>query len=812
MDQGLGRLFVPVGRALLLLALLSAGGCIHRGLHPLPPERPLIGPAGAPLRAPPQAFLFPERSLLDSGRESPPQALARVDEIFAQIGSITQPEPVWKQALVGVEIDSIRASLDRLHIGPQALFLLHLRRTPESERARFHKAAALYLRWGLALMRMGEINQRVWGAEKLRQAVAWDPENALSTLVLAGYYELGGYWSQEQDLLSSFTRAHGRHDVIELKRLHTCERAWTVTREREELDRAQGLAREIVKDHQDAGSAPAWLDLECARLSYLADSTSSARAWAARAAERAEEAPRDTPVAAQAELLLGLLDVRDLEYDQAKAHLERGQLLAATQPALAGLASWMAVPWDLWTERDQRAFLGASDRMTKVEQFWREHDFIMATPDLSEGRLEYLRRVGECWFTLSGVDPARPGPLSDPGRVILRFGWPAEWTSRAGEEAAFCGPDPILARKNPPADFGIQRSWRFLYHFPGVAGDQPTVVLLQDHGSSSRFSAVDSLRGPGWPPVIFTQDYGGKGYRLNTSISRFREPGGKIRLILSYDTYLPEYSVRYPLQGLHYQGEARVRSAVYRAQGRRWQAGPRGEFILGHETEIEREWTFRRRSGIAEFPGLEAGTIRVASELRLRDTTGTTIAIAVDNGPAGKLDGFSDINLDASDLLLLSSLDGVSLLDEERQTGPGWLVSGPRLTIKTVHPRADRNLFAGETLPFYLEVYNIDTRAGVTEAELLTSLERLRTDGTTEYSVSIRGQGQTLTKRGVTQWNIIRSIGLANLGPGRYRLRAVVHDHQAGRRVERSVEFRVIDPTDLIRLYRWDQLEAPGRG
>lgn len=830
-----------VGRRFLLLIVtflfamgcLVPTACLKRGPRPAVFERPWVGPAGIELPEGQRSVPFPERTLLDGREEAPPQALARIDEIFREIRAVSYPEPIWRSVAIEGEIDSLKDAIGRLDIGARTLLHLQLGGQTPAEAANLRQAAILYMRWGLAMMRVGEVNQRVWGAEKLRQAVDLDPENPILALTLAGYLQLAGYWSNEQDLLDAFAGKNGRNDAVDLRRLRSRERSWKVFRAREDLLSALSLGRDFLREKGGEEGSPPWLDLEYARLLFLADSSAAARTWAEHALSPGAEF--DSVTVAQAEMLLGVLDIRDIEYQRGWQHLERAMKLAASLRELAPLSTWMTVPWDLWTAKEQVEYLRSDERETRVRRFWSQSDPIWATPDLLEGQVEYLRRVGEAWFALSGVDLGVPGPLTDPGRVLLRYGWPLQWISTgaiqdpatgeiqlAPETAALTGASGSTAEAEPSAtraapriarmnrlDYGVQRVWQFHYRFPSERGDRPVTVLFGDRGSTARFTAVDSLRGPHWPPYVYPRDFGGKGYRLNTALSRFREADGKIRLVLSFDTYLPEYSVRYPAQGFRFDGNARVRSALYYARGVRWTADREVELVLDHETEISREWTFRRRAGSVTLPGLQPGMVKLAAELRLRGPDGKTMAIAVDNGQAGKLQGFSETALDGSDLLFITTLKDVPLEDVERELRPGWRAYGPDLASHAFHPRAGRVFLPGEDLAFYLEVYNLNIREDVTDAELLTSLERLTPDGKSEYTISFRGQGQTLIKYGVRQWNIIRSIGLSNLEPGSYRFRVTVYDRRSNQKIERTTEFRVVDSNELIRLYRWEELDAP---
>jgi len=609
-------------------------------------------------------------------------------------------------------------------------------------------------------------------------------------------------WSNEIDLLQSWLRDHRHHDVVALQLLRKHERMFIVHRDRLYLDRALEVAGDLARRHSGWPQAPAWLLLERGRLMLQADSLSEAAAAATRSLHPGSGGPADTRSAAQAELSLGIVAVRRLEYEQADRRFRRARQLASSHPALSTLASWMEIPWDLWTAEQRHDFDREPDAVRWIERYWRSLDPILATPEILENRIEYQRRVGEAWLLLNGVDPGLSGPLTDPGQAVLRFGWPDEWVSVGGQ--------PAYGTNDPRQRFDIHRTWRFHYHLPTEDRTAEMVVAFQDHGSEARFAAVDSLSGPRFPPSLFHYGFDGRGYRYGAAPARLRRPDGGIRLLLAYDTFLPEYSVRYPMQGLRYEGVVDARTAVYRAQSRsHWPVVAEARTLLDHESATALEYTFRRRAGWSLIDRVEAGNVRLASSLTLRDTTGAIVAFAVQNGEPALLSPFEEDRLDASDLILLAPLPDSLPESRDRVLRPGLVAHGPNLFDGSFEPRASRLFLPGEELAYFLEVYNLDTRQGVTEVELMTSLERLDDAGLTEYTVSMRGLSQTLIRFGVNQWNLVRSMGLSGLEPGRYRLRVTVFDRRASQRLERRAEFRLTEPQDLVEWYGWDRLARP---
>jgi hypothetical protein len=764
--------------------------------------RPWLQPGLGESRFGPAFEPFPERRLggiLDAG---PPHALARVDEICRQIALLNGVEPDWRMAPVEAEIDSIRAALERLHLGVGSLFRLRLGQSRAEDRELLRQAANLQLRWGLALMRTGDVNRRVWGAQRLREAARWDPDSPIPLLILAGYQEIGGFWSNERDILDAWAREHEPNDTVDLQRLRKRERPWKVERDRVALQEALSLGREMADRHGGWAVAPGWLNLEHARLLLEADSLRAAEAAARLVLGcEGEAGATDYLSAAQAELLLGLITVRRLDYPRAGDHFLRARELAAREPSLTGLVSWMQVPWDLWSVREKAAFDTDPDRSAWVDRWWRQHDPVLATPLLRENQLEYVGRVGEAWFALGGVDLAVPGPLTDPGQVILRYGRPDAWTFVGG-----AGSVPEANRQSAFA-FGSQ-AMRFLYRLPGRP-PRAAQILFYGNAAGTRFSAIDSLRGPAWPDWIARYGFEDHDYRLNATTETLRRPGGGLRLIFCFDTWLPEYSVRYPLQGFRFDGEARVRTAVLRPRGTSLSLWREGNVVLDHESAVPGEWPLRRRSGVQVLDIDEPGALQLATELVLRDAAGRVVAMAVDNGREFSVDPFSAKGLDASSLVLLAGLPDTVDHRQEREITPECLASGPDLLRSHLVPRAEQHFLQGEELAFYIEVYNLTRTHDTTEAELSVVIEHLQGNGKLDYSVGIRGPTMTLSRHGVGQWNIARSLGMVSFDPGTYRLRINVYDRRAERRVERTADFRVTTAADLAGRCGWDRLPLP---
>ncbi len=780
-------------------AYLSSCGPGHA---PYAPDRPLVDPLGHILSPPPAAPALSPADLLSTASEHPPTALARIDRVFERVALLARLGPGWNESEVEARIDSIRVEMDRLDISGLEVLRQRWGSLSQEEAALFRRAAALEMRWGLALMQTGEINDRVAGAAHLRQAMEWDPGNPLLVLLLSGYYDLAGFTSNGTGLLEEFLREHGPHDVISLQLERRMARAWTVTREPAQLDSAFAVCSQLARDHGGWGAAPAWLLLELARLHYLDGAIDSVRAVAGRASDRGLGADRDRLSAALALALMGICDVRDLEFERADRQFLAALALGAEEPILHNLVAWMCVPWDLWTEEQRMAFDRSADRLGFLDAYWATGDPILATPRVLEQRTEYRRRVAEAHFTLTGVDPATPGPLSEPGQAILRFGWPRNWESRGGQRK-------VAAESNPMIIAGVDRTWRLAYQISGPAGTWPETLTFQDGGSGARFVSTDSLASSRYPLFSFDRDFGGRAYAFHGRAARFRDPDGNTSLEVCFDTYVPDYSVRHPLSGLRFAGSIDVRACLYTDEGTGWT--PRGEFALGLERETvpTARPTFARRSGTAHLASVSAGGARIASELLVRDAAGRLLVIGVENdlfhAPAARNRG----EFALSDLMPIEAFAGGPPDESERNLGAAGVAYGTHLRDLGLIARACPFYLPEETFTFYLEAYGLARRNGRAMAELVLTIERLTELGEREYAIEISGRDQVLQREQVNEWHIARSLGLSTLRPGPHRLRAAVTDHQTGKTLSAAVEFRVVEPEDLVDFYGWRDLELP---
>lgn len=789
------------GCLLAALCVVLLGGCFGGEPDPYAPHRPYLAPDGGWSARPAQEAAFPERNLRAITAGTPPQVLAQIDRIFRGIAVIDDDANPLDLLVLQAEIDSIESAVSQLGLTGGSLMRLRLNGADgleAEEREAFTEAAALYTRWGLALMRTGDTDRRMHGAEKIREAMKFDPENPLLVVLLASYLDMAGFRSNAVSELDAFVKEHGTHDTVDLQRLRKRERTWKLLNYPEDLRAATLICDTMCARHGTWDEAPVWLRVERARLYYLADSTAAALALVDSAIEALQPSYDDTLTAVQALMLKGVIDVGRLEFERADASFMRAVDLAMQSPVTAEFASWLRVPWDLLTDEERLEFDGSLHRDTWVDDFWAQRDPILATPKVLENRVEYWRRVGEAWFVFDGLDVSQPGPLTAPGKAVLRFGWPTEWQRLGSRDL-----------DGEQTSDGIFLTWQFLYHLNDGFAVTDRRVRFQDRGGRSRFVATDSLRGPSWPPYWFNYDFLGRGYRLNADAARFRQLDGRTRLLVSFDTLVPNYSVRYPMQGFRYEGRSNVRSALLRKLPEQWIVAQTERTAMEEETSIHNEREFRRRAGWTDFVDVERDVYRLATLMNLRDQSDEVVAISVDNGEAFVVPGFGFEELEASDLLMTSSIAGMMQEDVEHEPKEGLIVYGPDPEQFEIVPRASRRFLQGEDLAFYLEIYNLDTRRGVASVDLKVILEKLDEAGEVEYSVTVSGASFSLIKYGVKQWNVVRSLGMNDLQPGKYRLVVDIHDRAASRRLTRSEDFEFVMPEDLIELYRWRQLPAP---
>jgi len=786
---------------LAVLGLLSCSG----GPDRYTPRRPYFSEDAEWKRqlAAELAGAFPERSIFVSREEPPTATLARIESVYRSIARSDIPDDEWHDTVLKSEIDSIRAEIRRLDLGAGSVMRLRSGEPSAEERTEFRKAAELYVRWALARMRFGDVDERVKGADALREAMDFDPLNPVIAVIQASYLDLAGFRSNAIRCLDEFDEKCGPSDLVDLMRLRKRERNWKITGFHDELTEARALADAIATRQGGWAAAPPWLRLERARLRYFADSLDVAAADAHEViAACRRSAARDTLTEFQSHLLLGAIDVRELEFARADSSFETAMRLGRKHPGALELISLLDVPWDLWSDEERLKYDTSPHRIDHVRYFWLANDPILATPDILEDRVEYRRRVSDAWFLFSGIDVGNPGPWTDAGRAVLRFGMPASW-NRLGSRG-------LEGFSRASLDYSVNQTWEFAYRLRNGDRVSDRKIVFQDPVGLGRFAATDSLRGASWPPYWFNFDFGGRAYRANRSWARFRDWDGRTRLILSFDTLLPDYSVRFPLAGFRFEGAAAVEAAVLRkGEGDLWKPTWVATVDLDSETSFRMGREFRRRSGVAALTGVERGVYRIASLLRLREEGGRTIAIAADNGEPIAVPGFGWQGLEASDLLLTASVEGLVQDDVEREIREGLVVFGPDPSRFEVVPRASNRFFPGENLAFYLEIYNLDHRDGIATVDMKTTLEKLNPDGTVEYAVTSAGTTSTLTKYGIDQWNVGRTLGLGGLAQGEYNLVIEVWDRQARQRLERSALFSVVSPEEMIELYNWKQLDPP---
>ncbi len=777
----------PVVRIVFLLLLVGCGS----GLELYEPRRPTPGPD--------DVEPFPERTLFDSRTETPAETLERIAGVFRQIALTEGNDQLWMRDALKAEIRSIEKEIDSLRLGAGSIMRLRLGGLSEEERSEFELAARLHARLALTRMRTGFADDRVQGARVLEDACRYDDDNAVLAVVRASYLEMAGFRSNSLRSLDDYEKEHGESELIDLARYRKNVREWSIQGHDEHRIQAGVLIDDLTDRVASARGVPSWLLWERARFDFLSDSLSLAEVGADAILENEGPAVRDTLSAFHAHLLKGLVDVRRINHEAAAEHFEAAKALAAGYLPLADVRTTLRVPWDLWSLSEQERFDLSLSRRDFVRAFWQRSDPIWATPILSELEIDYYARVAEAVFRFADLDARMMGPSTEPGKVLLRFGAPHRYRAM-GAQAAF-EPDEVF-------DNAVHPTWVWDYLWFG--GGEHRSVLLQDRsGSRGHYVATDSLRPPEWPMHEFDGDFLGRGYRSNKRVSRFRQLDGNTRLVVSFDTVLPNYNIRYPFQGFRYDGEAKVDCAIMEVVGPRFREQWSGNVELSQLRTTNQQHEFRRRSGQLVVTDVEAGSYQIATFLRLRDEEEQTLHVAIDNGSSFDVGGFLEDDFDASDLLVASDLEGIIQDDVERELAPGWVAFGPDPNLFNMVPRGSLDFLRGESFGYYLEIYNLDDREGVVNIELETRLAKIDGEGEIEYEISLRGANTNLIRFGVRQWNIARSIGLGELETGDYRFTIGAFDRIGSRKLERSVEFRVVEPADLIEKYRWRTLPKP---
>lgn len=779
-----------VVRLVFLLLLVGCGS----GLELYEPRRPAPGPD--------DVEPFPERTLFEARTETPAETLERIAGVFRQIALTEGNDQLWMRDALEAEIRSVEGAIDSLRLGAGSIMRLRLGGLSKEERSEFEKAARLHARLALTRMRTGFADDRVQGARVLEDACRYDDDNAVLAIVRASYLEMAGFRSNSLRSLDDYEKDHGKSDLIDLARYRKNVREWSIQGHDEHRIQARVLIEELtdrVASSRGVLGAPSWLLWERARFDFLSDSLSLAEEGADAILEIEGSTVGDTLSAFHAHLLKGLVAVRRIDHEAAAKHFEAAKDLAAAHLPLADVSTTLRVPWDLWSLSEQERFDLSLSRRDFVRAFWQRSDPIWATPILSELEIDYYARVAEAVFRFADLDARMMGPSTEPGKVLLRFGAPHRYRAM-GAQAAF-EPDEVF-------DNAVHPTWVWDYLWFG-GGDHRSVMLQDRSGSRGHYVATDSLRPPEWPMHEFDGDFLGRGYRSNKRVSRFRQLDGNTRLVVSLDTVLPNYNIRYPFQGFRYDGEAKVDCAIMEVVGQRFREQWSGNVELTQLRTTNQQHEFRRTSGQLIVTDVEAGTYQIATFLRLRDEEEQTLHVAVDNGSSFEVGGFLEDDFDASDLLVASDLEGTIQNDVERELAPGWLAFGPDPGLFNMVPRGSLDFLRGESFGYYLEIYNLDDREGVVNVELDTRLAKIDGEGEIEYEISLRGANTNLIRFGVRQWNIARSIGLGELEPGNYRFTIGAFDRIGSRKLERSVEFRVVEPAELIEKYRWRTLPKP---
>ena len=249
----------------------------------------------------------------------------------------------------------------------------------------------------------------------------------------------------------------------------------------------------------------------------------------------------------------------------------------------------MQVPWDLWSKREQGGIryrprsLRLGRPMVAPARSGPRHTAATREP------ARVSRARGGSVVLPQWCRPGCSGPLhgSGSGHPALRA--PDEWTFV-----------PRPARSAPMSIGRAPRPCVSSIAFRGRRRDRSrSCSWVTSRGRVSRPSTA--CEGREWPDWLPRYGFETRDDRLNTTTETLRRPEGGIRLVFCFDTWLPEYAVRYPLQGFRFEGEARVRTAVLRPRGTSPSRGERG---------MSSSTASRRCRGVAAAPAIRCANPR----------------------------------------------------------------------------------------------------------------------------------------------------------------------------------------------------------
>jgi hypothetical protein len=536
-----------------------------------------------------------------------------------------------------------------------------------------------------------------------------------------------------------------------------------------------------------------------------------------------------------AHLYLAYMEGRDFEFGRADSlyRLAVGELRASEVPS--AVLDLMEIPWDLLSPDERLTYDHIPNRERWLQDFWRQEDPILATPHLAENQVFYWNRIAQTLLYFSRLRLELTGPETEPGRAVLRFGWPALLYYDHGQTLLGTQRD-VMRIASSALDYSVYRGMIMEYDFRW--SDRPDTVhqldiLFQDRGGDNLYTPVDSIVPPHWPPRIFDLSFRGWYYPMATEVYRFQEDDGSTEVLVALETLWPDLTVPYPLSGLTFRGSLDADLTRYElvdvpepvtsplasggfgmevgdadpSHGKLWATRESIKLRLNSEVQaIDRARTFRRRIGVTSWDNL-AGTTRIASMARIRNDAGKIVGLSVNNGGELALPHWPESDLAMSDILFAARISDGDRKERNWEVRPGVTAYGiPRDSLEIV-PRASMDFLPGEDLFALFEIYNLDPGSGVTTCEVRRVVEKLNPDSTVAYSVGATDNTSTLIRFGINQWVVYTGIGLPRLEEGPYRLRIVAFDRNAFRVVERSKRFNVVAGRKLAEIYPWHRLK-----
>ena len=826
----------------LILLIPALQGC---GSAPPPPYQPRR-PVSPSVLASSDDLARSLEGLLAGGSEGidslpPPAALDRLDAFFSQIHpSQVEPGAVDRLALLA-KIQDLDRRIDDLDVDVWRMIRLKLKSVTGSTDPRLREIAGLLGAKAVVLLQAGTVNDRVQASLLIERALSWDRGNPLLAILQSRILKIGSYHRKSLEILENHRAGSWGRDLLDLERLRAWEGRYQVSLAPRDLLRAVSLADDLLRRR---GEEP-WILLEKARLLLQKGDTDGAGGLLSRAAARIGSVPPPDPAGAGGDPWRGRIHTRGLirfllAYGRG-LRLEFGEAdslyaLALDDFAASGenpaLVDLMEIPWDLFSAKERRLWDRHPDRSGWLRRFWDGWDPIEATPGVLENRIEYWNRTAASLLHFDRIRMESSGPETEPGRVVLRYGWPASLRFEDGQQRV--GTTPRFY------DFGIFRNLVFEYGFrrsedPGRISRQ--TVLFQDRGGDNHFTPATHLAEPVWPPRLFDFSFADRYYPMEVDAVRFQSGEGSTDLVVTFESLWPDPTVVYPLSDYRFTGSLEGIATRYRRidgpgpgdaatgdepgdgpaagdeagseEGRSlWAPEGTVPFRMDREVAVEnRSRIYRRRLETLEWNRLDSGGIRVASLVRLRDEEGKIVGISVNNGSEVTLPQWPGDELAMSDILFAAHISdgGRSARSWEIRPGvPAWGI--PRDSLDIV-PRGSARLLTGEDLYALFEVYNLEPGTGVTECEIQRIVERLNPDGSVAYSVGAAEGASSLIRFGVRCWVTWTGIGLPDLEPGPYRLRVKVFDRNAYRTVEKSKEFAVIPGRLLADEYAWGRFK-----